>query len=322
MSKARHEIRPRLGRGLSSLIPVDTFTEPPSVEVTKEQTGKEHLQPVSTLDVSDSLQASPSGQAVLDLPLDIIDPNPNQPRRHFDEAALVELAGSMKANGVIQPIIVRKAGTRYQVVAGERRWRAAHLAGMTTIPAIERDIAGMTQFQVALVENIHRQDLNPMERAQAYRSLLDELGLTQAELATRVGEDRSSVANYVRLLDLAPPVREMVSKGELSLGHAKILAGLNDPVEQERLAKLVTGQALSVRNLELAVAQAAVPVQRAAPTPQSAHIVDLERNISRQLGLRVQIRSGTTKGRGRLIIHYASLDQFDDLLARMQVSVE
>ena len=255
----------------------------------------------------------------LDIPLAAVSPNPHQPRRQFDEAGLSELAASLKSNGVIQPIIVRRVGDRFELVAGERRLRAAKLANMPTIPAIVRELDSFTQAQMALVENIHREDLNPMERAAAYRALIEQLGLTQAELAKRLGEDRSTVTNFLRLLDLAEPVRTMILDGRLSLGHAKVLAGVSDILEQERLGKLVVSQGLSVRNLERLVQSPAAPTP-AKPTKQvSAHLHELEKSFARQLGMRVQIRSGTNKAKGRVVIHYASLDQFDQLLDRLGV---
>jgi ParB family chromosome partitioning protein len=216
-------------------------------------------------------------------------------------------------------------GDGYQLVAGERRWRAARLAGLTALPAIVREIDGFAQAQMALVENIQREDLNPIDRALGYRTLIQQLGLTQAELAGRLGEDRSSIANFIRLLDLAEPVKAMVRDGRLSVGHAKLIAGVSDVLEQERLANLVVSQELSVRNLERAMQEAA-PVAGAKPPPPaaapSAHLQDLEKSIARQLGMRVQVRSASKKGKGRLVIHYASLDQFDQLMSRLGVQTE
>lgn len=254
-----------------------------------------------------------------ELPLTAIVPNPHQPRHEFDDAKLAELAASLKSNGVIQPIIVRQAGDSYELIAGERRYRAARLAGLETIPAIVRDVDSFTQAQMALVENIQREDLNPLDRAQGYHTLLDQLGLTQAELASRLGEDRSSIANFLRLRDLAEPVQALIRMGRLSMGHAKLLAGLANLAEQERLANLATTQDLSVRNLERLLAGTPVTPQ-AAPIP-SAHVQDLEKSIARQLGMRVQVRSAK-KGKGRLVIHYGSLDQFDELLNRLGVQSE
>ena len=173
---------------------------------------------------------------------------------------------------------------------------------------------------MALVENIQREDLNPLERAQGYRTLLDQLGLTQAELASRLGEDRSSIANFLRLLELAPGVQELVRAGRLSTGHAKLLAGVQESVEQERLANLVVTQDLSVRNLERLLAGAPTPTPTKGANA-TAHVLDLEKTLARQLGMRVQIRT-MKKGKGRLVIHYASLDQFDELLGRLGIQPE
>ncbi|HEV8293364.1 MAG TPA: ParB/RepB/Spo0J family partition protein, partial [Tepidisphaeraceae bacterium] len=245
------------------------------------------------------------------------------PRRSFDESSLADLAASLKSTGLIQPILVRRVGQQYQLIAGERRLRAAKLAGLSTIPALIRDIDTVTQAQMALIENIQREDLNPIDRAQGYRTLIDQMGLTQAELAGRLGEDRSSIANFLRLLDLSESVKTMVRDGRLSVGHAKLIAGISDILEQERLANLVLLQGLSVRNLERAIKEGPRPdIKKPAPTGPTAHLQDLEKNISRQLGLRVQLRAAVKKGKGRLIIHYASLDQFDELLARLKVSTE
>src|SRR4051812_8654135 len=356
MSKVQ---KSRLGRGLSSLIPTSrlpvevevvplnlaerplgapspdalvparhapgtpfTATSPGSTPVS---TGTE---PPSTGDTSAAASARPMADAAsaagqpLMIPPDSIHPNPHQPRQSMDEAKGAELASSIKSSGIIQPIIVRKLdGNVYQLIAGERRWRAAKLAGLPTVPAIVREVSSYEQAQMALIENIQREDLNPIERAQSYRTLIDQLGLTQAELAVRLGEDRSSIANHLRLLDLNDHVQELVRSAKLTLGHAKLLAGVNDPVEQDRLANLVLSQDLSVRNLERLLANPEVPTGRSRheASPPSAHLQDLERNLTRQLGLRVQVKSGAKKGRGRLVIHYGSLGQFDGLIARLGV---
>lgn len=228
----------------------------------------------------------------------------------------------MKATGVIQPIIVRQVAEGYELIAGERRLRAAKLAGLSAVPAIVRDVDAIAQAQMALIENIQREDLNPIERAEGYRTLLSQLGLTQTELATRLGEDRSTIANFLRLLELADPVRQMVANGQLSVGHAKVLAGVQAPAEQERLAKLVVSQDLSVRNLERLVASGTPAAAKPAAAP-SPHLQDLEKNLARQLGMRVQLRTNPkAKGKGRLVIHYANLDQFDQLLSRLGVRLE
>jgi ParB family chromosome partitioning protein len=309
----------RLGRGLSSLMSVSPL--PISTEL--------HAKNLSTGDAAAETMAGatalgqvegPRGTTSLDLPVDQITSNPHQPRRMFDEAALSDLAASLKSTGLIQPIVVRQVGDGYQLVAGERRLRAAKLAGMTTIPAIVRDVDSYTQAQMALVENIHREDLNPMERAAAYRALIEQLGLTQAELAQRLGEDRSAITNFLRLLDLAEPVKAMVRDGTLSLGHAKVIAGVTDILEQERMAQLAVSQGLSVRNLErLATNPAAPPATRGSKSDASPHMQQLEKSFMRQLGMRVQIRTGASKSKGRVVIHYGSLDQFDVLLEKLGI---
>ncbi len=298
----------RLGRGLSSLMSVSEL--PVEAEV------------VSTEAQIAPPEAVPTGEPLLLSPSQIV-PNPHQPRRTMNEASIAELAASLKSNGVIQPIVVRKVGDGYQLIAGERRWRAAKLAGLTEIPVFVKDVDAFTQAQMALVENIQREDLNPIERAQGYRMLMDQLGLTQAELAGRLGEERSTIANYVRLLDLAEPVRIAIREGLLSLGHAKLLAGVPDILEQQRLGDLVQSQGLSVRNLErLLQAGPTAPVHAKVAANSPAYAQELEKSLSRQLGLRVQLRTGAKKGKGRLILHYASLDQFDELMGRLGIKVD
>ncbi len=311
----------RLGRGLSSLMSVSEL--PVEREVGPAPSIGEML-PAETGDSTDAgADGALAGAArILDVPVEQIGPNPHQPRRAMDEASVAELAASLKGTGLIQPIVVRRVGDAYQLIAGERRWRAAKLAGLATVPAILREVDAFTQAQMALVENIHRKDLNPVDRASAYRALMQQLGLTQAELAGRLGEDRSSIANYLRLLDLAEPVRMMLAEERISMGHAKLLAGVADVLEQERLANLVLAQGLSVRNLERLVQDGPGENATRSSPAVSAHIQDLEKSLSRQLGLRVQVRSSGKKGQGRLVFHYASLDQFDELLGKLGASTD
>ena len=318
--------RPRLGRGLNALISIsdeaiqaEAPVEPVSRSIDSSSASPSASSPPAP-PASARVMEAPAGSAVLDLPVDGIQPNPHQPRRQFDQGTLSELAASMKTNGVIQPIVVRKSAGGYQLIAGERRLRAAKLASLPTIPAIVRDVDSFTQAQMALVENIQREDINPIDRALGYRSLMAQLGLTQSELANRLGEDRSSIANHVRLLDLPDAVIEMIRAGQLNLGQAKVIAGVTDPVEQQRLAELCFAQGLTVRNLERMLTSPTQPVARqVAATP--AHVKELESSITRQLGLRVQLRA-TSKSKGRLVIHYGSLDQFDDLVKRLGVELD
>ena len=323
MSDKATKPKSRLGRGLSSLISLSTPEDPPPQHPAIPATDTPSV-------TSSDTSATGSGVRVAELPLSAIVPNPHQPRRHFNETSLNELSASLKSTGMIQPIIVRPAGDgtgSYQLIAGERRWRAARLADLAAVPAIIRDVDTVSQAQMALIENIQREDLNPLDRAMAYQALIKQLGLTQAELAGRLGEDRSSVTHFVRLLELPDPVQELIRDGRLSMGHAKLLAGLPNPTEQERMAALAVEQSLTVRNLERLVQESttAAPILPAAAPPRpkpSAHLQELERTLSRELNLRAQIRPSNRKGHGRIVLHYTSLDQFDDLLGRMGVKVE
>jgi ParB family transcriptional regulator, chromosome partitioning protein len=306
-TKTTNKNKPRLGRGLSSLISV---SEVPI-----------HLELPASAQTSETNVREANEHVVLSVPVESIVPNPHQPRQTFLEESIKELSQSIVSTGLIQPIVVRRLGPDFQIVTGERRFRAAKLAGLKTIPAICREVDAVTQAQMALIENIQREDLNPMDRANGYRTLIDQLGLTQEELAGRLGEERSTIANYLRLLELAEPVKRAVADGKISLGHAKLIAGMSDILDQERLCNLVILQGLSVRNLERVIQQGP---SKKSETPQTdghlAHLQDLEKNISRQLGLRVQLKSSAKKGKGKLIVHYANLDQFDELVNRLGIT--
>jgi len=248
--------------------------------------------------------------------------NPNQPRKVFTQETLAGLAESMKVAGVIQPILVRPTEDGFEVIAGERRFRAAQLAGLATVPVIVRRVDAMEQSQLALIENIHREDLNPIDRAMAYRDMAKQLNLTHADIAARLGEERSSIANYMRLLDLPEDSRALVRQGSLSVGHAKLLCGLEDPNEIDRLAQLVVTQQLSVRALEKLIKDGPSPPTAPVAKPITPHIADLERQLSRDLQMRTEVKQARKGGKGRLVIHYASLDQFDELLTRLGIKIE
>ena len=314
--------KPRLGRGLSSLIsmsdlPIEKDLAPGNATGVPTSVGT-HTPAEMGLPV-EAREVFVSDGRPIEIPLDQITPNPHQPRRTWNEASLNELAMSIRSSGIIQPVLVRKTQVGFELIAGERRWRASKLAGLERISAFVRDIDPRGQAELALIENIQREDLNPVDRAMGYQSILTQLGLTQAELAGRLGEDRSSIANHLRILDLTEAVRSMLRDGRFTLGHAKLLAGVADVLEQERLAKLVVEQGLSVRNLERLMNAPPAPP---APAKPSAHLQDLEKSLSRQLGMRIQLRSVGTKKRGRVVIHYANLDQFDDLLERLGLTAE
>ncbi|MGP1353267.1 MAG: ParB/RepB/Spo0J family partition protein [Parasphingopyxis sp.] len=278
-----------LGRGLSALMG----------EVEKES-------PVN---------AAPDEGAVQLLPVGKIAPHPDQPRRHFDDEALGELARSIEARGMIQPIVVRPQGTEYQIVAGERRWRAAQRAQLHQVPVIVRDFDDAETLEIALVENIQREDLNAIEEAEAYKRLIDDFGHSQAALARLVHKSRSHVANLLRLLDLPDAVRAMVVSGELDMGHARAIISAPDA---EALARLIAAQGLSVREAE-ALARRAKPGGDSAPRKpakeRDADIVALERQLSEAIGLKVAIEHD---GRGGVVgIAYKSLDQLDLICQRL-----
>ena len=253
-----------------------------------------------------------------------IRPNPNQPRVQFDDAALDELSKSIAARGVLQPILLRVSGEGYEIVAGERRWRAAQRAGLHAVPVVVRDSAPAEAFELAMVENLQRQDLNPIEEAEGFDRLLREFGYTQESLAARVGKDRSTVANALRLLKLPPGVRALVIAGRLSMGHARAILGLetlaSGAVEaMERMARLASARDLSVRQVEQLVRRAKETPSQGEPEPSTrptASARDLETRLSRTLGARVRVVEAGP-GRGQLAIHYASLDELDRILAKL-----
>src|SRR5918997_1949989 len=194
--------------------------------------------------------AGTASEDLLEIDIDLIEPSPAQPRTHFDEARLEELAQSIRSNGIVQPLLVRRRGARYQLVAGERRWRAAQRAGLQRVPAVVRDIPDDKLLELALVETIQRQELNAIEEAHAYRRLIETLGLTQEMVAQRVGRDRSFVTNYLRLLRLPEDIQQLVERDKLSMGHARALLGIDDPGIQRKVAKNINEHGLSVRETE------------------------------------------------------------------------
>jgi ParB family chromosome partitioning protein len=277
------EKRPALGKGLSALIPDLPEPRVPTTEVD----------------------------------VDRLTPSAFQPRGHVDDERLDELARSIKSNGVIQPIVVRRVGDGYQIIAGERRWRAARKAGLLRVPVVVRDVgAGQERslLELALIENLQRENLNPIDEAQAYRRLAEEFRLTQEDIATAVGKDRSSVANCVRLLKLPDEVRSEVSLGTLSMGHARALLALPSEADQRRTAREVVARGLSVRETELTVKKivegatsAAVAGSRAAGQPADVHTRAAEDRLRFSLGTRVRIvRKGT---RGRIEIDFGSEEE-------------
>jgi ParB family chromosome partitioning protein len=287
--------RPALGRGMAALL---SNAPPPA--------------PVAPI-------AGPAGRALLSLPVEAIDRSPEQPRKRFDEARLEELAASIREHGIVEPILVRKVGARYRIVAGERRWRAAQRAGLTEVPALVREASDRQAFEIALVENVQRADLNAIEEAEAYQALVDEHGLTQEGVAERVGKERSTVANALRLLKLPEDVRDGVRDGRLEMGHARALLGLEGAEAIRRAAARVMREHLSVRATEALVRELSGGGKKQAEDAQATEspgIKALVNRLQRRLGCRARVVPKTTST-GRLELEYTSLEELDGILAKI-----
>ena len=297
--------RSGLGRGLGALIPTEVVSDRSS--------------------------------SLAEIPVASVDPNPNQPRSHFDEELLASLAASVRELGVLQPILVRPAeGGRYQLIAGERRWRAAKRAGLPSIPALVKDVADRLSLEQALVENLHRQDLNPLEEAAAYQQLIEDFGLTHDEVASRVGRSRAAVSNTLRLFQLPPSIQRLVMEGTLSAGHARALLGTPDRAFQEGLARRAVAESLSVRAVEEAVRArnelggatgSALEGKGAAPDlsglaphrpERPAAVHELEVLLSEHLDTRVRIEM--TAKNGKVIVEFADLDDLERIYRRFTVA--
>ena len=263
--------------------------------------------------------AEPEGQQILEIPVGDVHPNPSQPRADFDPEALAELVDSVRRNGVLQPVIVRPDGDGYQLIAGERRWRAAIEGGLPTVPAIVRAASDNESLELALIENLQRQDLNPIEQAKAYKELIERFALTQDEAAARIGKKRSSIANLLRLLELPQDIQDDVSRGTLTMGHARSLLGLPDRASIHRLAARIQREDLSVRNTERIVADR---LRRAKPTrgpalPKAPHILDLETKLRTALGTRVTVIQNKDRKKGCIIVDFFSDDDFHRILEHL-----
>jgi ParB family chromosome partitioning protein len=283
--------RPALGRGMAALL--SNAAPPPSAAV-----------------------ALP-GRSLLQLPIEAIERNPGQPRKRFEEEKLAELAASIREHGVVEPILVRREAGRYRILAGERRWRAAQKAGLKEIPAVLREASDREAFELALVENLQREDLNAIEEAEAYEVLLDDHALTQDAIAQRVGKERSTVANALRLLKLPVEVRDLVREGELDMGHARALLGLDGEEAIRRAAQRVIREKLSVRATEALVRQL---TRKGKPAPaggrESASTRDVAQRLQRRLGARCRVVPKSAVA-GRLEVEYTSLDELDGILAKI-----
>jgi len=262
--------------------------------------------------------------ALVQLPLGSIRANPYQARTTWNEQDLKELADSVKANGVIQPVIVRPFQGGYQLIAGERRFRAAEMVGLKTIPAVVREVSDEQLFEWSLVENIHRRDLNPLERAKAYQHYLGTFSLTQTEAAERLGEDRSVIANYLRLLDLPEELKQMLVDGRLTMGHARAILSLPTDELRRKLANRALAGRLSVREVERLVRMHLAEPSAPKPDgrPKAANIVDLEGKLCRHLGTRVSIETKKNGRSGRITIEFDSIDEFQRIADVLGVACE
>ena len=258
------------------------------------------------------------GQGVTEVEIGLIRPNPSQPRKHFDEEKLDELATSIREHGVVQPLILRPRGEGYDLVAGERRWRAARLAGLRTVPAMVREFTEAQVMEISLIENLQREDLNPMEEALAFRRLTEEFGLNQEELGKRLGKSRPQITNTLRLLNLPPAIQDLVAAGQVSMGHAKVLLSLEDASIQDDLARRIVSHGLSVRdteNLTKRMSQARKMKGAGRKSARNPVLVDLEGELRRLFGTPIRIVEGSPKG--RIEINYygeADLERIVDLL--------
>ncbi len=288
MTKPTGHPRRALGRGLDSLLPTRRTPHPPEAA------------------------APPAHPQTIRLPIDIIDPNPVQPRTTFPAEKLAELAASVRAHGVIQPLLVRPRGDRYQLVAGERRWRAAKLAGLSEVPVVVQEVPDERLLEMTLVENIQREDLNPLEVARAFERLIRELGFTQDQIAERTGKDRSTVSNLLRLLKLPDDVQQLLAEHRLSMGHARAILGLPDEDLQRQVAEKASSQGLSVRQVERLVQRMTRPRE---PKPLAEVLDDPNiraavEEMERVLGTRVRIVARGDQ-RGKIEIEYYSAEDLD-----------
>jgi ParB family transcriptional regulator, chromosome partitioning protein len=317
--------KPTLGRGLSDLlgqarprpaaapVPVDAGAVVPAV--------------AAAAPVAVNPHAPPAGEELMSLPLDLLQRGKYQPRADLRQEPLEELAISIRSQGVIQPIVVRALAApaagepqRYEIVAGERRWRAAQIAGLARIPAIVRRIPDEAAIAMALIENIQRENLNPLEEARALERLIAEFGVTHQQAADAVGRSRAAVSNLLRLLELAPEVADLVEKRKLEMGHARALLALTQRRQQAEVGALVARNGLSVRETEALVRRMLAPAgarDGAAPQQVDPNVSSLQQDLAERLGAKVLIQQGTA-GKGKLVISYNSLDELDGILAHIQ----
>lgn len=258
--------------------------------------------------------------AVRSVPIEQVVPNPRQPRTHFDDAGLQELAASIRSNGILQPLLVRSLPSgRFELVAGERRWRAAKLAGLSSVPALVRDVSDAESLEMALVENLQREDLGPLERASAYQQYIDAFRTTPEALATRLGESRANVVNYLRILKLGDEIREFIRSNQLGMGQARAIVGIADPQRQLAVARRTVRQNLTVRQVE-ALSKTNIggqPSKSEQAGGGDRHFQAVEQALSKALGMPVVLRAGKAKNSGRIVIRYRSLEEFDRIAEKL-----
>ena len=309
----------RLGRGLDSLV---SDLSAGGRNVTSDEGVGAHR------DLTSIEQRAAEGGGPTMLPTDSLSPNPSQPRSIMNDESVASLAASIARRGLLQPIVVRSVAGHYQIIAGERRWRAAQSLGMTRIPVVVREAKDDEMLELALIENIQREDLNAIDRAGAYREFCTRLSVSPEEVAKRLGEDRTTVVNYLRLLDLPESIQAFVAAGRLSMGHARCLLGVADAVHRVRLAESVIENEISVRALEEIVRREKTRSEgerTASGTKErarSAHVLDVQRRFEEALKTKVTIHEGRRKGAGRVVIEYFSLDDFERIAATLGVRLE
>ena len=313
MNNGIEKQRKALGKGLSALLPGRATAATSSAASPIPSPG------IPQAAAAVQAEDNPPSLTGLDLPIDSIEPNPMQPRTVFQTDKLEELAASIRANGVIQPLIVRRAGSSFQIVAGERRLRAAKLAGLGTVPAIVQEIADRQMLELALIENIQREDLNPIETARAYDRLAHELHLSHDDIAKRTGKDRSSITNTLRLLKLPDAVQALLAEHRISMGHARAILGLQSPDEQTRFAEKAAAQGLSVRQVEKLVQAASFRDPKSsddAEPREDPNVRAAVENLERALGTKVRIIL-LSEQRGRIEIDYYSPQELDRLYSQL-----
>ena len=304
-------IKKGLGRGLESLFSVYRDSDVDTTDVNDKIEEVPEVKVVKMAPISDRIK----GDMVEQLDVGMIDPNKDQPRKVFDQTALNELAASIKLHGIIQPLVVNKVGNRYMIIAGERRWRAAQIAGLKTVPAIVKEYDDKQIKEISIIENLQREDLNPMEAARAMKQLMDEYGWTQEVVADRLGKSRPVIANTIRLLNLEPEVIEMIEKGKLSAGHARSLVAVNNREAQIKLAKQVCEKKLTVRDLEKAVKQG--KNGNSSTAHQSIELKQLIHDMQKVFGTKVSALGNDQ--RGRIYIDYYSVDDLQRVYELVEV---